>query len=64
VLRQFKEISMPCPRHTLKRAESGLRVDHLLVRPRDFAAAVGNWLAAAGLMTIAVLVTMLPFFLL
>lgn len=55
---------MPCPRHTLKRAESGMRVDQHLVRPRDFAAAVGNWLAAVGLMTIAVLVTMLPFFLL
>jgi hypothetical protein len=48
----------------LKHAESGMRVDQHLVRPRDFAAAVGNWLAAVGLMTIAVLVTMLPFFLL
>ena len=33
-----------------------------LFPPRDFAAEVGDLLAAAGLLTIAVLVTMDPFF--
>jgi hypothetical protein len=55
---------MPRPRNTLKRAASRAHVGQLLVRPRDFAAEVGDLLAAAGLLMIAVLVTMAPFFLL
>jgi hypothetical protein len=48
----------------LERAALRVRVDQLLVRSRDFAAKVGDLLAAAGLLTIAVLVTMAPFLLL
>jgi hypothetical protein len=54
---------MPRPRYTLN-AASRVRVNQLLVRPRNFAAEVGDLLAAAGLLMIAVLVTMAPFFLL
>jgi len=49
---------MRCPRNTLKRAESRVRGDQVFVRE------VGDWLCAAGLLTIAVLVTMAPFLLL
>jgi hypothetical protein len=53
---------MPCLRNM--RSAWRVRVDQLLVRPRDFATEVGDLLAAVGLLTTAVLVTMASFFLL
>jgi hypothetical protein len=55
---------MPYTHNAVKRAESQVRVDQLVVRPRDFPSEVGDWLGAAGLLTIAVLITMAPFLLL
>jgi len=55
---------MPYPHNAVKRAESRMRVDQFVVRPRDFPSEVGDWLCAAGFLRIAVLVTMAPFVLL
>jgi hypothetical protein len=55
---------MPYTHNAVKRAESQVRVDQLVVRPRDFPSEVSDWLGAAGLLTIAVLITMAPFLLL
>ena len=38
--------------------------DQFVVRPGDFPSEVGEWLGTAGLLTIAVLITMAPFVLL
>jgi hypothetical protein len=52
---------MPYPHNAVK---SRVRVDQLVVRPRDFPAEIGEWLGAALLLTVAVLITMAPFLLL
>jgi len=52
---------MPYPHNAVK---SRVRVDQLVVRPRDFSHEIGEWLGAAVLLTIAVLITMAPFLLL
>jgi hypothetical protein len=52
---------MPYPHNAVK---SRVRVDQLVVRPRDFPDEIGEWIGAAVLLTIAVLITMAPFLLL
>jgi hypothetical protein len=52
---------MPYPHNAVK---PRVRIDQLVVRSRDFPSEVGDWLCAAGLLTIAVLITMAPFLLL
>jgi hypothetical protein len=55
------EISMPYPHNAVK---SRVRVDQLVVRPRDFASEVEDWLGTTGLLTIAALITVAWFVLL
>jgi hypothetical protein len=43
---------------------SSVCVDQLVVRHRDFASEVGDWLGTTGLLTIAALITMASFMLL
>jgi hypothetical protein len=51
---------MPYPHNAVK---PRVRINQLVVRSPDFPSEVGDWLCA-GLLTIAVLITMAPFLLL
>jgi hypothetical protein len=46
---------MPYPHTAVK---SRVRIDQLVVCPRDFPTGIGDWLGTFGLLTIAALITM------